>query len=395
MINNKYRLFAVIMLLFLCTACSRSPQKFNKTNIEIANNLFKEHKFEKALELYKEFIKKNPDAPDGYYGKANVLTYQHKFNEALEEYNKAIKIDPNFSPLVYMNRGTVLTELDRYDEAERDYNRAMEAMSEDSGIHFAFARLYSKKRNWNKVIEFCNKCIELEPASHYYAFLGQAYERTRDLDKAKENCLKALEMDPGNINAYAILAGVCVQSGDVEEASKLIDEALKTVPESPRENLNLYPQHKAQMFYLRGLIYTDLEQYDNSLKSLKKAIEMNPEASPPYLEMADIYRKVGDKEKAEKALKLWFKKTQSPKTSREYNNYGIAYHFANKPDESIKCFEKAISMEPGIPKPYSDRAKLYIELGEIELARKDLRKVIDIDRGVDREDAINLLKTLK
>jgi tetratricopeptide (TPR) repeat protein len=199
-------------------------------------------------------------------------------------------------------------------------------------------------------------------------------------------------MDPENINAYSILSSVYVQNGDTDKALELVNKALSLIPSASEKGGDLYPE--AQLYFVKAMVHTELKEYDQSIEYLKKSIRMDPNLASPYLEMADVYRKMGKIKESDKALENWFEKAKPPITSKEFNDLGIAYYFKGDNIKALENMNKSINLEPGIPKAYFDRALIYIKIGKKDLAKADLKKVVKIDKGVDRVNAEELLVTL-
>ncbi len=136
--------------------------------------LFDTHRYEEALEIYREGVDL-PEADNDLL--FNLAICQKKlglFEEALSSYNQALTVDPNDLDCHY-NRGGCLMALERYEEAISAYQEVL-----------------------------------LREPDHLSARLNQAYllHRTGEIVSAIAGYRKVLERDPGHQSAGYMLAAL-------------------------------------------------------------------------------------------------------------------------------------------------------------------------------------------
>ena len=124
-----------------------------QNNYEIASELFLEGEFDKALEIYENILKNDPNDLSALQNIA--ISYKHMGNHdrAFEIYDKIFSINPNHS-----------------------------ASLNNCG------NLYMQIGNYKRAIEYYEKALEIDPnAKNTYANLGSLYQRQEDFEKAL-NC---------------------------------------------------------------------------------------------------------------------------------------------------------------------------------------------------------------
>ena len=133
-----------------------------------------------ALKGYDKIIKINPEDPDVWNAKGNILSELERTEEALDCYDKALELCLDITPdsAMWNRKGNALMELGRYDEALKCYN---EALKHDSG-NDAF---------------ICNKGVALLELNRY--------------EKAIECFRRALVINPSNEDAK-ILKDECLEN---------------------------------------------------------------------------------------------------------------------------------------------------------------------------------------
>ncbi len=99
--------------------------------------------------------------------------------------------------------------------------------------------------------------------------------------------------------------------------------------------LEKYPEN-AELYRLRGLASFRMERYEDAVRDIEKAIEINPDRSIYYVDLAKIYHAKGEREVC------------------------------------LQYYTKAIEKEPQNHDFYEWRAMVYFEMGEYRKAAEDL-----------------------
>lgn len=83
-----------------------------------------------------------------------------------------------------------------------------------------------------------------------------------------------------------------------------------------------------------------------------------------------------------------------PDEAAQHYNAGVAYQNLDLHDEAIVAYGEAIRREPKMAAAYNNRANAYIRKRELELAQRDLRKVLELRPGSQEVlDALKLIET--
>jgi len=131
-----------------------------------------------------------------------------------------------------------------------------------------------------------------------------------------------------------------------------------------------------------GLAYIMKGNYDQALKKLKKSIRQNSDNGTAYLYVAELYRRIDEKERAESYFKQAL--DVAPDDAAINNNYGAFLCADKKYDEALKYFDVALQNPV-----YADRSKVFENIGvcsesqgNIKVARKNYIKAININRNL-------------
>ena len=117
--------------------------------------------------------------------------------------------------------------------------------------------------------------------SHF--ILGKEYLINGDIDKAESEFFKSIQLNNWSKDGYQQLAQIYMQNRDWEKTLDIKDNA--TI------RLNL------------ALAYRDGSKFDLAKASLEKAVKLRPRFSQAHFELAQLYIKENQKQKAKEHFK--------------------------------------------------------------------------------------------
>ena len=166
----------------------RNPGRLSereKLSLAIAEADLVDRSPEKSGRLVREYVKRFPDDPEGYFRLATVLMREGKTDEMLATYERLLSLDPN--------QATAYNYL---------------------GYHFIGRRDFVKGEDYLKRYRF------LAPdQANPYDSLGELYANTGRYDEAEEHLKRALEIKPDFFPAIGHLGTLEVGRGNAEAAA--------------------------------------------------------------------------------------------------------------------------------------------------------------------------------
>ena len=235
--------------------------------------------------------------------------------KAIEAYNKAYEIDPKSADKVKQGMqqvsdfcsqlGNVGLETGNYPEAAAAYATAFEAQScpaygqapDPALLYYAGYLLTVDGANnpasYAKGAEYLSKSIDLgyaDEEGNIYYYLFHCYYGQREADKAnllkaKDALLTGIEKFPKNertldglMQPYTTEEGV----GDPADLVAMIDQAIANNPQS------------VDLWFGRGRIFYALKDYDQSIESFKKVVELKPDLFEGNYYLGVFYTIKGD-----------------------------------------------------------------------------------------------------
>ena len=151
--------------------------------------------------------------------------------------------------------------------------------------------------------------------------------------------------------------------------SILLTTGCATQSDREKQDIDDASDYNAQL----GLAYINQGRYDIAQNKLKKSIEQNPDNAVAHHYIAELYRRLGEFDKAEthfeEALDL------APKNSSLLNNYGVFLCDDKKYKEAYGYFDKVLKdpLYPSKGSVYENIGLCAQSEGNIKMAEENLR----------------------
>jgi tetratricopeptide (TPR) repeat protein len=284
---------AAIAVVFAFSACQDISYSKLSSNYHFgkANSFFRENQYRKAITEYEATLKYNPNLTQAYrfLGESYKQLYKPgvdtPLNKELEKktldaLTKAHEIEPNNRDIIY-SLGDMYDKLKKFPEAEKLYLRIIELQPENMSNYYVVAEFYKRYSSDNKDVA----------------------------KKAESMYLRRIETDPDNPQGYAYMATYLQEAaGGPEELLKSYEKAaefwqkrIALQPDSAEAWLALGVNQWSRSFRFQFLTAPErMKQAQDALKSISKAIELDPNYPEPYAWMGPLYKAVLAKLEPEK-----------------------------------------------------------------------------------------------
>lgn len=252
---------------------------------------------------------------------------------------------------------------------------------------YSCAQKAFENKEYEQTLEFLNEVIKIHPAAKYFAFIGNVYYNQNKYNSAVNAYIQAVNTNRYCDEYYEKLASIYHECERDDVALEYIQKALKYNPNEINYKILL-----ADILNSMGnitdakIIYKDLlnclgnndDKYCEILNKLEKLNEIQTqEYSEQYEKSAKKYYDEGqtyfNEKKYEDAIRC-FKKAINlePKNDRYHYWCGYAKYYNNQDKEAIKDFNNAIEINP-IPKYYYFRGHAKYFIGKYNEAIEDYK----------------------
>ncbi|XP_048391616.1 tetratricopeptide repeat protein 13 isoform X1 [Stegostoma tigrinum] len=231
---------------------------------------------ELALFELNRVITLEPNAPEVFEQRAEILSPLGRISEALNDLSRAIQLRP--SARLYRHRGTLYFISEDYAAAHEDFQLSLE-MKKYQPIAMLYKGLTFYHRGMLKeAIDTFKDAIKLKTDfTDAYRSLGQAYRELGDFEAAMESFQKALILNQNHIQSLQLRGMMLYHHGSLQDALKDFKGCLQLEP------------YNEVCQYMRGLGHVAMGQFYEGIKAQTKVMLNDPlpgqKASPEFLKV--------------------------------------------------------------------------------------------------------------
>ncbi len=141
-----------VIIIYCLTFNTRLLAQTENTAIANGNKLYKEGKFEKAIEAYELALQQNPDNAIARYNLAAARFRNSKWEEAQKEYEAIQQLtkDDNLKQKAIYNNGVSFTKQNKLAESIAAYKEALKRNPTDEDARFNLQKALEEERKKNK-----------------------------------------------------------------------------------------------------------------------------------------------------------------------------------------------------------------------------------------------------
>ncbi|XP_035580143.1 tetratricopeptide repeat protein 13 isoform X5 [Zalophus californianus] len=231
---------------------------------------------ELALFELSRVITLEPDRPEVFEQRAEILSPLGRINEAVNDLTKAIQLQP--SARLYRHRGTLYFISEDYATAHEDFQQSLE-LNKNQPIAMLYKGLTFFHRGLLKeAIESFKEALKQKvDFIDAYKSLGQAYRELGNFEAATESFQKALLLNQNHVQTLQLRGTMLYHHGSLQEALKNFKRCLQLEP------------YNEVCQYMKGLSHVAMGQFYEGIKAQTKVMLNDPlpgqKASPEYLKV--------------------------------------------------------------------------------------------------------------
>lgn len=270
-------------------------------------SLFRQKKYEEALEFGLLEIEISPDKPN-LYNNVGIIYRELEEPELARKYHEmAIQKDPSYGH-TYYSLGLVYYDLSDYRKAEEMFLKAIQNKFENIAVNYSLGQTYKRLKKYPEAIETFKKVLDSEPRKRFVHYqLGDIYRMLKQYDIARAQfekeialypsddklCRKALlemqtELNPGDAEAFFNLGLIYKE----ESGKQNIEKAIQCF----QRVLALRSRYPGVHFQL-GCIYEAMlepESFVKAEREFSKEIMLNPNNEDARLALERIKKRLAE-----------------------------------------------------------------------------------------------------
>ncbi len=345
--------------------------RYDKENPEIYRNLSQAYRHNKdysgAMESAEKSLALKDNDSNSRILLGNIYFEQGKYREAVDQYDQALSIAPE-KPAVLYNKASALLKLGEEFAAMEYFQKAGAYDRIGEVAHKAYSRLgvlYLDRNVYASAEEYLKKAVAVRPQNAMNRYnLGIAYLRQNRTKEALEEFRKAEEL--GEENAVML-----ENLGEAYLSLKQYDKSLDMYSRVARVD-----SRNVRILSRIGELYYEKGDLDKALQVYSKITSIDPlteNARVAFMNMGNI---LDDAQRYDEAIMMYEKAlTISPKDDSAYYNLGLAYVHAGKPEKAVDAWKRGGSLNTRDPKFLLAAADLYYDRKLYDLAEQEYQTV--------------------
>ncbi|HTG30802.1 MAG TPA: tetratricopeptide repeat protein, partial [Methylomirabilota bacterium] len=299
------------------------------------------------------------------YALARLYVQTNNLNQAIATADQAVNLSPRFVDAVLLRAELHLKNGD----AQSVVDSLSAVVKQSPGLlraELMLAEAYRALGRLDDAIALIREQIKRSPqnAASYF-LLGVTLQQQNKVTEAREALEKAAQLAPDNLSSLQQLVDLDIASKNYAAGHRRVDEVLQKQPNS------------AAGYYMRGRLYLAEEKFDLAQTALLKAIDLDPNLSPPYDLLMPTY--VHAKNLPEALNQMNAVLAKKPNDLRASLVIGMIYSQMKEFDKARDAYEKVVAASPDFVPALNNLAYIYAEkLNDLKRASELAQKARSI-----------------
>ena len=212
------RIFLVFALFYACFT-------YSQNNFMLAESYFRQGEYEKALQIYKSLLDRNPF--NTTYLKKLVTCYQEtdQFQKA-EDLLRTSLAKNSAQKYLHVELGYNYERQQMVDLAKKEYATALQAIEMNPSLGGMVGRMFRQNNSLDNAILAYNKTMELNPNSSYQFQVAQIYGEKGEFDKMFDAYIELVNKNDSYIGTVQRLASRYVSDDPTDKNNIALKRSL-------------------------------------------------------------------------------------------------------------------------------------------------------------------------
>jgi tetratricopeptide (TPR) repeat protein len=321
------------------------------------------------------------------HGMLAVLDYQQgKYEAAVNHFEKAGTLfDAKVEGLHAY--AACLVKLRRFDKAADVFQRALALAPDDRRERQLLVALQLMAQKPQEALATLGPLLKVaNPDADVLDLASAAYEAAKDTERAVNALRQAILLDPRNVNFYLDFANISSVHQSFQVGIDVVNDGIGLLPKA------------APLYFARGVLYTELAQYDKAEADFQTAYELDPSQSLTAAAQGLAAVQANDLDRALAGVQA--------KLAHRPNDPILLYLQADilmdkgadpgTPEfqTALRSAKRSVALQPSLGPARSVLAKLYLRTGQYAQAAEQSRKAMSLDPK-DQAAVYHLIQALR
>jgi putative PEP-CTERM system TPR-repeat lipoprotein len=380
-------------------ALKKKPD-FPDALIGLAKHSLLEKDIDSATRYSEQAVSHNPQNPDVWLFKGDLLRAQEKTEPALAAYDEVLKLQPtNIS--AHINKATLEIASGKFDAAKLDIDAARKERPNNLIVFYTQALLDFRQGKSAAALESLQQVLRAAP-DHMPSILlaGAVQYSLGSMPQAEQYLKKYLEHDPDNLYARKLLVSTLLKSRQTQYAIDVLSPALKDAQSDPQlfalageaymqagdfskatdyyAKASALAPKEAELHTALGLSALALGENDRAVAEMETAANLDVKSPKASVLLVLTNLRLKQYDKALAAAKAIQK--EQPDDPLSFNLQGAAYLGKKDAVAARASFEKALSIQPTNFPAVVNLVRLDLQDKKPDAAKKRLENLHDKDK---------------
>ncbi|MCI0414606.1 protein kinase [bacterium] len=248
-----------------------------QNEIASAKALHQEGRYEEAIMIYEDVLKKNPTDPQVHYLLGASKKSLNKTQEALVAFQKAVELNESHQQ-AWEQIGDLLMNRMDYRGAENAFLKSTSLNPSSATSWEGLAQTYLIQQKTDKAEGAYEKLLALEPENIPATYnLGVIQNLSNKREAAKESFKKVIRLNPNYAEAYNNLGAIYLMEGQLPQSIQENEKALQLKPDLAAAHYSLFLAYELQKNNARAVDH------------LKRYLELTGDDDPALKEKLKQY----------------------------------------------------------------------------------------------------------
>ncbi len=319
------------------------------------------------------FAKHTIDSSQYYFSKGIEEKTAKRFQVASQYFEKATTFNGSFTE-AYVENGYANLEMRRTDQAKASFTRAYEIQPSNTASIKELTNLYFDYRQWDKAIEFAQKCTDCANSNRV---IGMSYYEKEDFGQAEKYLLNVTASTPQDAQVIYTLARMYIEMEQERKATPFFEKAVALNPDN------------SNWAYELGLLYYNNNDFKNAARLFETAAQHGFIRSNDFNEnygYALLY--AGNVEKGEQLV--WSVYQKKPGNKEIVRGLATTLYELRHYDRSLDYCQRLLEMDAKDGKAMYQAGLAFIKMGQKEKGQSLCDKGIEMDPSLAGKKTKNM-----
>ena len=271
-----------------------------------------------------------------------AMIRQGRSGAAVKRLKHTLRMFPDF-PQAHEELGNALLGQNKPEKAIESFQKAIELDSNNASAHIKLGKIFSALGRRQEADEAYKEALKLEPMQEKLASAAQLLRQNK-IEEAEKICRQALRDKPDDVNGLRLLASIASKLEQKDDAIVLLERAVELKPKFAGAWSDL------------AEAYSDIDEYGKALDAVQRVIKLQPDLPFGFMVRGGILTKSGDHQGGiaayEEALKI------EPDHLGSNMGIGNVLKTVGRFDESVEAYKQCIKIQPLFAEAYWSLANL-------------------------------------